>query len=214
MAACQCEGIESRFDREYAATKLDEYRRAGPDERTSALLDALRVDGVDGMSLLDIGGGIGAIQHELLKSGLDSAVEVEGSRACVEACRFEAERQGHGECIEHLHGDFTELADAVEAADIVTLDGVICCWHDMPALVGRSAHKAKRLYGLVYPRDAWWIRLGWRGYNNAAHRLRGNPLRLYVHRTRDVETAIRESGLERRFLREMGVWQVAVFARS
>jgi hypothetical protein len=51
------------------------------------------------------------------------------------------------------YGDFVALAPALSAADVVTLDRVICCYDDMPALVGRSAALAERLYGVVYPRD-------------------------------------------------------------
>ena len=45
------------------------------------------------------------------------------------------------------------MSDEIEAADVVTLDRVICCYPDMEALVGRSAERALRLYGLVHPRD-------------------------------------------------------------
>ena len=57
MDECQCEGIESKFDRAYAAKKLEEYRQEGPKATTKQLIDALSVDTVAGMTLLDIGGG-------------------------------------------------------------------------------------------------------------------------------------------------------------
>jgi magnesium-protoporphyrin O-methyltransferase len=213
VAECQCEGIESRFDAAYAAQKLDRYRRTGPDPTTGALLDALRAEGVEGLTLLDIGGGVGAIQHELLRAGVSSVVEVEASAAYQDACRAEAERQGHADRIEHHLGDFGSLADAIAPADIVTLDRSVCCWPDMPGLVRSSAVRARRLYGLVYPRDDWWVRVGWRAFSRLRMLLHSNPMQVYVHRTRDVEGILRGQGLVRRSHRTMGVWQVAVFAR-
>ena len=91
MSSCQCECIASQFDEAYAAEKLDAYRRTGPGATTRALLDALLSEDVDGLTLLDIGGGIGAVQHELLRSGVTSAVEVEASAAHIDACRQETD---------------------------------------------------------------------------------------------------------------------------
>lgn len=98
-------------------------------------------------------------------------------------------------------------------ADIVTLDRSVCCWPDMPGLVRPSAARARRLYGLVYPRDDWWVRVGWRTFSRLRMLLRSHPMQVYVHRTRDVEAILRGQGLVRRSHRTMGVWQVAVFAR-
>ncbi len=213
MSSCQCEGIESRFDATYAAQKLERYRRLGPDATTRALLDALVREGIVGMTLLDIGGGVGAVQHGLLRSGVSSVVEVEASAAYQDACREEAQRQGHPDRIEHRLGDFGSLADGIGPADIVTLDRSVCCWPDMPGLVRPSAARAGRLYGLVYPRDDWWVRVGWRTFTRLRLLARSNPMRVFVHRTRDVEALLREEGLVRRSRRTLGVWQVVVFAR-
>src|SRR6266508_3431844 len=81
-------------------------------------------------------------------------------------------------------------ADAIEPADIVTLDRVICCYHDMPALVGRSSAKATRLYGLVYPRDTWWVRAGLQA-ENALLWLQRTPFRVFTHRSAEVDTVVR-----------------------
>ena len=116
--------------------------------------------------------------------------------------------------IEHHLGDFGSLAEGIGPADIVTLDRAVCCWPDMSGLVRPSAAKARRLYGLVYPRDDWWVRIGWRTYTRLRLLARSNPMRVFVHPTRDVEALLREEGLVRRSRRTMGVWQVVVFARA
>jgi magnesium-protoporphyrin O-methyltransferase len=164
------------------------------------------------MSLLDIGGGIGAIQHELFQAGLAEAVNVEASTAYVDACRSEAERRGYAPRIRHRQGDFVEVAPEIPPADIVTLDRVICCYHDMPELVGLSLARTRKLYGLVYPRDTWWTRLLAAILFNFRFWLRRNPFRVFVHPTKDVEALVRKHGLERRFHWQGGGWQVAIFA--
>ncbi len=214
MDCCQWQGIETRFNQKYVDKKLKKYRKKGPSKTTTQLVEALQSEGVQGMTLLDIGGGVGAIQHTLIKSGVSAAVDVEGSLAYIEACKEEAERQGHASQIRHLLGNYVDLAEDIPSADIVTLDRVICCYHDMPQLVNLSAQKAKRYYGLVYPRNIWWVRLAMEIYYNWRYWLQRIPMRNYVHSTRAVEALVSANGLERCFYREMGPWQVVVFARA
>jgi magnesium-protoporphyrin O-methyltransferase len=214
MTSCQCDRIESRFDEAYASEKLDAYRASGPDSSTRALIEALCMDDLEGMTLLDIGGGVGAVQHALLKAGVRSAQEVEASAAYGAACRDEAQRQGHADRITHFVGDFASVADQLEPADIVTLDRSLCCWHDMPSLVGRSATMASRLYGLVYPRDDWWVRFGWRIFSDFRHLAHRNPMHVYMHRRQDVESLLAAKGLAPRSYSEVGVWRVVTFART
>lgn len=212
VTACGCEEIGSRFDEAYAAEKLARYRAVGPDVSTRALLDLIAVEDIRGKTLLDIGGGVGAIQHELLRLGVASAQEVEASTAYVAACRAEAERQGHGERIIHLSGDFGSVADAVEPADIVTLDRSVCCWRDPLMLIDQSAVKARWLYGLVFPRDVWWVRHGWRYLSNLRQVVKRSGLRLSTPRAVEVEHILARRGLHPIRRAEVGVWQVAVFA--
>src|SRR5262245_32080162 len=121
MSCPQCKGIENLFDTGIAKGELDNYRRKGPSKQTRILLDVIRQAGVKGLTLLDIGGGVGAIQHELFKAGVEKAVDVDASSAYLAAAREEATRQGYADNVQYLHGDFIELAPQVEQADIVTL---------------------------------------------------------------------------------------------
>jgi 2-polyprenyl-3-methyl-5-hydroxy-6-metoxy-1,4-benzoquinol methylase len=213
MPSC-CQGVDDMFGERTAAHDLRRYRKRGPSKSTRALVEQIVGEGVDGATVLDVGGGVGAIQQELLAAGAERATTVEASRAYLRAARDEAARRGTVDRIAYLEGDFVDVAERVEPADVVTLDRVICCYPDMEALVGRSAERARRLYGLVYPRDTWWVRLGVRA-TNAVMRLRRSAFRAHVHRPADVDAALRRSGLELRGHRHTGpVWQVALYARS
>jgi hypothetical protein len=214
MDCCQCQGIEAKFNQKYVAKKLKQYRKKGPKKTALQLVEALRAQGIDGMTLLDIGGGIGDLQHALIGLGVSHATDCEASAAYLEACRQEAERVGHADKIEHVLGDFVELANNIPPSDIVTLDRVICCYRDMPGLINSSAQKARRLYGVVYPLDRWWIRLGMLLYYNVRFWLQRNPMRNFVYATKAVEAVIRSNGFQREFHRVMGPWQVAVYSRA
>ncbi len=213
MPHCQCDGIERCFNTQRVTKELARYHRRGAAKNTRLLVEALRVQGIEGRTLLDIGGGVGAIAHLLVQDGVRQAVDVDASAAYLAAAREEAERQGLAEQISFQHGDFVALAPTIPAADIVTLDRVICCYDDMPALVGLSAARAERLYGVVYPRDAWWVRL-FIQVQNTVQRVMRRPIRFFVHPTVAVDATIRAQGLEWRSTRIAGPWQIAVYARS
>jgi magnesium-protoporphyrin O-methyltransferase len=204
--------FDRQFDARHAAGKLRAYRQKGPAGLTRALIEALAAGGVEGQTVLEIGGGVGAVHHELLRSGAASAVDVDASRAHVSAAREEAERQGHADRVRYLGGDFVALADDIAPADLIALDRVICCYADMAALVGRSATLARRRYGLVYPRDSWLGRVGV-AVLNLQLRLSRSPFRVYIHRAAEVDAILVAQGLVKQLHRTSLVWQVAVYER-
>lgn len=213
VSRCQCEGIESVFDQGLAAAQLERVHRKGPLKTTRLLIEAIRACGVKDRTLLDIGAGVGIVHHELLASGAADATDVDASSAYVQAAESEARRRGLNGRARYLHGNFLDLADRVPPADIVTLDRVICCFDDMQGLVAASAEKARLLYGIVYPRDAWWARLGIL-LLNFSRRVRGDQFRVFAYKTAAVESVLRSRGLARKYYREAGLWQVAVFSRE
>ncbi len=207
-----CQGIEQTFSPEYVAGQLRRYRSRGPAGTTRSLIDGIRSFGIQGSQLLDIGGGLGAIQHGLLASGASSAVQVDASSAYLEASQQESQRRGLASRIHYIHGDFVDVTGDLPQADIVTLDRVICCFGDMHSLVGLSAAHTRRLLGLVYPRNGWWIRLGL-AVQNVFLKITRNPFRTYMHSTREVESIIHAAGLRKLYQRQTLVWQVAIFGR-
>lgn len=215
MPSCcsQCEGIESEFDRKTARRDLRRFRRQGPIPTTRLLLDELRKHLPAGASLLDIGGGIGAIHHELLEGGASSATHVDISRAYLDAARDEAARLGHGERVSFVQGDFVRLAPAVPEADVVTLDRVVCCYPDMEALLGLAAARARSVLGAVYPRGGWFTRLGIR-IENLVNRLRRSDFRVYAHSPAAMDELLRSRGLERTEVRRTLVWEVVTYVRT
>jgi magnesium-protoporphyrin O-methyltransferase len=207
----QCRGIEEVFDAENAETELDQYRRTGPWKTTRRLLEGIRALGVRTSSLMDVGGGVGAIQHELAGE-VESIVSVDASPAYSQTARDEAERRGYADRASYHVGDFVELAPELPEADIVTLDRVICCYDDMPGLVDAAARKAQRVLGVVYPVDRAVFRIGI-AIINLIQRVQRRPFRIFIHRSRQVEDRIRLAGFRRYFSHRGIFWQVNVYAK-
>jgi magnesium-protoporphyrin O-methyltransferase len=212
VTCCQCEGIERQFGRKTAEKELRRFRRSGPIPTTRALIDALRAQGIDGASVLDIGGGIGAVHHVLLDAGASRAEHIDVSPDYLELSRDESLRLRHDERVRFVRGDFVHLAPTTSPADVVTLDRVICCYSDMEQLVSASAGKAKRLYGAVYPRETWWVHAAL-SLTNAFMRLRRTAFRVFLHSPAAIDTILRQNGLEPRSLQRKFFWEIAVYAR-
>ena len=213
MSHCHCEEMERHFDIQRVRRELTEYHKNGAASATRLLIEALQAESIKGMTLLDIGGGIGAIPHALVPAGVSSVLDVDASAAYLVAAREEAERRGLAERIRFAHANFVEVAPAIPPADLVTLDRVICCFDDMPALVSLSAARAQRLYGVVFPHVTWRRRLFNQVHNTMltiAHR----PIHYYVYRADAIDAAVRAQGLEPRFCSVVGMWQVVVYVRS
>lgn len=213
MVCPQCVGVEKLFNEKYAQRELKRYQRKGPVKTTRLLIEAIREEGVEDCSLLDIGGGIGAIQLELFESGLGSATDVDAASAYLKTARDEAERRGFADRIEYRLGDFVEEADDIDPADIVTLDRVICCYPDMQKLVSLSAAKAGKIYGLVYPRLNLVMRLA-RPLINLQCRIKRSPFRFYLHSPAEVDRILRDCGFKRLCESRTPLWQIVVFVRS
>jgi magnesium-protoporphyrin O-methyltransferase len=210
--SCCTGGYDEQFDDAQAKRDLRRFLKRGPARATRKLLDVLRSRGLKDATLIDIGGGIGAIHHEMLAAGVRSAVHADASVAYIATAKTESNRRGHGDRVTFVHGDFVALAPNIPPATVVTLDRVICCYADMEALVAASASHAQRVYGAIYPRDGWLIGLALRSVN-AFSRLRRSSFRVYHHPTAAIDAAVARQGLTRRVCDDGFLWRMAVYER-
>ena len=211
---CCASACESQFDRKRAARELKNYRAHGPAHPTTrAMIHLLRRAGVDGSTLLDIGAGIGAIQYDLLEAGVREVTAVDASSAYQQAARAEAERRGVSARIQFQLGDFVTLAPQVAAADIVTLDRVVCCYPDMEPLVRLSAERCRRLYGLSYPRYRWPVRAVI-STENAFRRMSRNPFRSFVHSPVVMDQLLTALGFKLQSKARTFAWEIVVYVRD
>jgi len=212
MDSCGCDDHFAIFDKKTADADLARYRKHGPDRTTRMLLDMIRSVGLRGATVLDIGAGVGVIDHELLVDGAEHAVLVDASPPALDAARDEALRRGHLDRAEFVEGDFVSRASAIDRAQIVTLDRVVCCYPDVESLVRMSASRARALYGLVLPRDRAINQVNLR-LQNAWFRIRGMAYRAYAHPNRVVDALVADAGLRPRMEDQTFAWRVVLYDR-
>ena len=210
MAGC-CDPIDYRrlFSRKSAARDLRRYRGRG---LTGTSRELVRLAGdVHGVSVLDVGGGIGAIELELLDAGAERATNVELSGGYEDAARELIAERGLEGRVERRVGDF--VATELEPHDVVVLHRVVCCYPDADALVGAAADHTRRTLLLTYPQERLWMRAGLRMIN-VWLRLTRCGFRTYVHPVARIVAAAEARGLrlERREQRGL-LWESAVFVR-
>ncbi|HUL74361.1 MAG TPA: class I SAM-dependent methyltransferase [Vicinamibacterales bacterium] len=204
-----------QFGAAVARRDLDAYRRRGPDRVTRLMRDA--VIGAAGDSrpatVLDIGGGIGALSLELIAAGVGQATVVDASRPYLEAARAEARRTGREDRLTIVPGDFVELAPTLAAADVVAMNRVVCCYPDVRGLLDTALARCGRVFAFSYPKRRWYIRAV-AALGNGVRGLTGRPFRTFVHDERAMRAVAAAGGFRPQGRRETFVWRVEVWTRA
>ena len=213
MSSCCRNDLDVKFDRRRARKQLKRYRANGPAKETRLLADGLIEAGVTGATLLDVGGGIGALADALLHAGARSAVNVDASRDYLAAADELASERGYRDRVKLRAGDFVDTAAELAPADIVTLDKVVCCYPDAERLVALSTERAQRLYGLVFPQDGVLVR-AIAVAENAFQRLGRAEFRTYIHPVARLEQLVRDAGFKPRWAASHRMWLVRVYERA
>jgi 2-polyprenyl-3-methyl-5-hydroxy-6-metoxy-1,4-benzoquinol methylase len=188
------------------------YRKKGLDATAQRMVEFLEGRGIEGATVLEIGGGVGEIQIELLKAGAAHAVNLELSPGYDE----EAERLLHEAALEgrvdrRLH-DIAVDPEGVEAADVVLLHRVVCCYPDYERLLGAAAQRARRFLVFSYPPRNVLSRLFVTG-ENLVFRVLRKEYRSFTHPPPAMLGVLAERGLRRTFEHHTLVWQVAGLER-
>ncbi|MEX0608908.1 MAG: methyltransferase domain-containing protein [Balneolaceae bacterium] len=215
MSCCNhCRDAGELFSDRLSVKELKRYRKKGPAKLTKLLLDGIRQQqGVAGKSLIDIGGGVGAISFELFEDGLAESIQVDASEAYLAASKKEAKKRGLDEKMWHRYGDFTELAEELEPADIVTLDRVICCYPDMEKLLTLSVQKARNVFAFSFPKKRWYVRTGL-SFTNLYLKITGSDFRVYFYPPDKMDEVIRNLGFSRKSTSQTWSWEAAVYTRT
>ena len=185
------------------------YRRRGLDPTARLLFESVRGKG---STVLEIGGGVGEIEIELLRAGAERATNVELTPVYdneADKLLREAGLEGRAE---RRYGDIVNEPTLAEPADVVVMHRVVCCYPDMPALMDAAADRARRALALSFPRDTWWMRLFARGFN-AWRRLRRDDFRFFVHPPAGILAAAAAHGLHVTRDHEGRIWRIAALER-
>jgi 2-polyprenyl-3-methyl-5-hydroxy-6-metoxy-1,4-benzoquinol methylase len=210
---CSPKGYRWVFSERNARAEANRYRRKGLDATSRRIVDYLKSQGIEGRTLLEVGGGIGAIQLELLKAGAARAVSVELTPTYEEVAMELLAENGLGDRVERKVLDFAAAAAEVEGSDVVILNRVICCYPDMPRLARAAADHAREVLVMSFPRRTWWTVLGL-GLANWFLWLMRREFHIFVHPPRGIIATSTQRGL-RQVLEQTGIlWTVTALRRS
>jgi hypothetical protein len=212
VTCCDRRGCDQLFDRRFARRMARRYRRRGLDKTARQMVSFLRGLGLTGASVLEIGGGLGEIEIELLKSGAAQATNLELSPAYdEEALRLLREAGLDSRAERRIHDLAAEPA-AVPPADFVVLHRVVCCYPDYQRLLGAAAEHARRALVFSYPPRNVASR-SVVGLQNLFLRLTRAEFRTFAHSPQAMLGVLDRHGFRRTFEHHGLVWQVAGLER-
>ena len=210
---CDPRGCDDFFGRRFARRVAQRYRKRGLDKTSSRIVGFLESEGIERASVLEIGGGVGEIQLELLKRGAASAVNLELSPAYDAEARTLLREAGIDErnVDRRLH-DIAAAPEEVEAADVVVLHRVVCCYPDYERLLGAAAARARRALVFSHPPRNVASR-AFLALQNLGLRLTRKQFRTFAHPPAAMLDVCREQGLRPTYVHAGAIWQVEGLSR-
>jgi hypothetical protein len=208
---CAPSGYDELFGEKQARKDARRYRKKGLHAPARWIVEAVRSRGIEGATVLEPGGGVGAIQLELLKAGAEHATVVELSPGYDEEAAALAREAGVEDRIVRRHGDFS--TDGVGEADVVVLHRVVCCYPDYARLLGAASEHACRVLVFTYP-PRTVVSQAVFGIMNLWMRLSGKEFRGFVHPPEALVETVRSRGFEPFAFRRRGIWRGTAFVRE
>jgi len=213
MSCCRAASCEEMFKVRGARKSLERYRRKGLDGLDRLVLARAVAGGVEGADVLEIGGGIGAIQAELLGAGARYGEVVELVSAWEPFAAELAHEKGFESRSVFRVADVLEDPQAAHPADVVVLNRVVCCSPDGVELTRSAARLTRRTLVLSFPRRALWLRVGI-GVMNAFFALIGRSFRIFLHRREALVAAAADVGLEVENAGRTFAWECLALRRA
>ena len=188
------------------------FLRRGLRGSARRLADGVAATDLDGSTILEVGGGAGTIQADLLRRGAARSVNIELSPNWEPSAAQLAAELALGERVQRRVGDFIDLSDEVRSADIVILHRVICCYPDWRTMLTAAVAKASNTVAVTVPVDRWWTRFGIR-MGNRILAWRRRSFRAFVHPPDLMLDALGGAGLTPRLDHSGVIWRTIVAQR-
>jgi hypothetical protein len=206
MAGC-CPSRDYRrfFNQRFARRLANRYSKHGLDKTARTMVEFLRALGIEDASVLEIGGGVGEIEIELLKAGAARARNLELSPHTRNMRARSPGRQGS-------KGASTG-ASTISPRTPGRWSRPTWCYPDYEQLLGAAADHTRR--GLVFsypPRNA--LSRAFYGVFNQVMRLTKSGFRGFAHPPGAMLAVLEDHGLRRTYERRSRIWQVAGLERG
>lgn len=209
---CDPTGYDDTFGSRFAERIVRRYRRRGLNRTQRRVVEFLAAHGIQGATVLEIGGGIGEMQVELLQRGVSHVTNLEISPNYEPAAAALLEAAGVRERVSRRLVDIAAAPDEVTAGDVVILHRVVCCYPDYEALLGAAGSHARRLLVFTFPPRNVLSRAMFAA-DNLVRRVRGSTFRAFVHPPEAMLAAVAAQGLTQQYQHRGWSWNVMGFQR-
>lgn len=209
---CDPEDYQSVFSSRFARRQSRRYRKRGLTPSAQGIVDFAASQGIEGATVLEIGGGVGHLQVELLRRGASRVTNLEISENYeAEAARLLGET-GMTDQVTRRFLDVAQAPDEVEPADVVVLHRVVCCYRDYARLLSAAASHARKTLVYSHPAANVVNRMQF-GAENLFRRLTGNDFRAFIHPPEAMVGAAKSDGLAVAYRRHARDWDVVGLTR-
>ena len=186
------------------------YRRKGLDNNQLQLVHELELMGLDGLTLLEVGCGVGVVHQTLLEKGASTATGIDLASSMLQHAERRAKERELEQRTQYRLGDFVEMSESLDSVDVTVLDKVVCCYPVPKELIRATLNCTNRVIALTYPRKHLLSEI----YNkiwNFGFWLFRSDFRAFVHEPRVVQESIEAGGFKRVFDRDSPMWHTQVY---
>ena len=93
------------------------YRRKGLDQNQLQLVRELESIGLDGLTLLEVGCGVGALHQTLLEKGASTATGIDLAPRMLQLAESRAKEHELEQRTQYRLGDFVEMSETLDSVD-------------------------------------------------------------------------------------------------
>jgi len=208
-----CCGADLFFDQKTADKKYRSYLKKGPSRVTSKMIQQLEKQVVQGKTMVDVGGGIGALQWWFLQSGGSKTTDVDASSGYLKQAKEHAHKNGWSDKTSFEMGDCVEVFPQIETADFITLDKVVCCYPNYKEILESVFEKAPESISLSYPMDGF-LADAVQSIGALLMKLKGNSFRPYVHPVKEIRAVFANNGYIRMSYDLAFPWHVETYVKN
>lgn len=208
-----CCGADLFFDKKTAKKQYRQYLKKGPSRVTAKIIQQLTSKTIEGKSLIDVGGGIGALQWWFLQQGGSQTTAIDASSGYLQQAEEHAVKNAWEEKTDFVLGDYTVVHTQVDRPDYITLDKVVCCYPDYKEIIEVSCKKAKTHIALSYPIDGIFSKIvSW--FGALFIKFKSNSFRPYVHSVNKIREVFHGQGYERVSHTMAFPWHIETYRRK
>ena len=201
------------FGPRFARHLTSRYRKRGLDKTAARIVELVTSHGVEGATVLEVGGGVGDIQLELLRRGARRSTNLELVDVYDTDANQLASAAGVSDRVTRRLVDIAATPDDVEPADVVILHRVVCCYPDYERLLTAAADHARHVLVFSHPPRNLASRAVMTA-QNTMFRLMGKSFRTFVHPPEAMVAVAESRGLHHEYAQHGPIWQVVGLTRT